>query len=214
MLASEWALQNVPTVDWADMYFLGTQPISSNPPNTFCNDGTYNYNNNLKPSFQEPGGIYVNFPFHNSTNWANALNYLNTQYQTLGNGSQATTTPFNTSMNFSSIVQMMRDTCPFHTIDWEDGTSFLFIRSITVGWSNCHCTNSYGMEVCGDYQAWIDGTSSFPSLLALLQHWVNMYALPTMGGYILTTSQVQDLINRCCPPGPPPWGDWCPCNWR
>ena len=57
-------------------------------------------------------------------------------------------------------------------------------------------------EMCADYQSYVAGTSPY-TLPQLLQHWVNMFALPTMGGYTLTTSQVQDIITRCCTPANP-----------
>jgi hypothetical protein len=99
------------------------------------------------------------------------------------------------------------------------GPNSLDIPEVDFGMAGslCVCTpDVVGMEICSDYYNWMTegDEGSFPSLQALLLHWVNMYALPSMGGYILTTSDVQDIIDRCCEDMPPPWGDWCPCNWR
>lgn len=67
----------------------------------------------------------------------------------------------------------------------------------TCGLSDYPC--SMFAEMCQDYYQVINGTHpSFFSVSPLLDHWVNMYALPTMGGHQFTKPQLFTYIQRCC----------------
>ena len=58
-------------------------------------------------------------------------------------------------------------------------------------------------EMCDDYAMVIAGNHpvySVGNVSALLGHWVNMYALPTMGGHNFTKPQLFAFIQKCCTP--------------
>lgn len=130
------------------------------PPNP-CVDaasGSF-YQYNTKPHFTNPGGIYDSNVFNSFDNWYKALEYLNLQYQALGNGSHTSNTPFDylmggsgTYLDFDAIVQMMRDTCPFWGIDWETQpppngtlrTMFAISENCTCYYEECGCTEVPG----------------------------------------------------------------------
>jgi len=183
--ASEWALQNAPTIDYDMMYHLDANGFGSytNP----CVDSVYGYfyRYNIRPNFTNPGGIYDNTTFFNNPNWTDALNYLNTQYQTSGNGSQGTATPFNIAMTFPDIQQMMIDTCPFYGIAWDNPTTNISPRNMQTVGGQCTCTISN----CDCVQ--VNGSTG---------------QYPTYASCIPPCCQVQDptydcTINGCIDPG-------------
>jgi len=86
-------------------------------------------------------------------------------------------------------------------LTWAQASQLLYDECLcpngnTIVTVPCNLTG----ELCADYQNFLAGTSPFSSLQPLLQHWVNMFAMPQMGGYILTETQLQDIITRCCNP--------------
>ena len=166
--ASEWHLFHSAInvhLRYDEMYHVAA--ITPGAPPNPCVDaasGSF-YQYNTKPHFTNPGGIYDSNVFNSFDSWYEALEYLNNQYQTLGNGSHTSNTPFDylmggggTYLDFDAIVQMMRDTCPFWGIDWEtqpppNGT----LRTIFATSENCACY----YEDCDCTE--VPGTNGYPT---------------------------------------------------
>ena len=166
--ASEWHLLHSGInvhLRYDQMYHVAA--ITPGAPPNPCVDaasGSF-YQFNTKPHFSNPGGIYDSNVFNSFDSWYGALEYLNTQYQTMGNGSHSSNTPFDyllglngPYLDFDAIVQMMRDTCPFWGIDWEtqpppNGT----LRTIFATSENCTCY----YEDCDCTE--VPGTNGYPT---------------------------------------------------
>jgi len=71
---------------------------------------------------------------------------------------------------------------------------------------NCapHPCSMFG-EACADANAVWNGTSPY-NMQQLVQHWVNMFALPQMGGHSFTHTELGNYLLKCCyvPPTPRP----------
>ena len=134
MSALNEVAMNFPTTDYDQFYWedMGGTP-STNP---CINSLTGNiYNHNARPSYgTQTGMIYSPVASIMGNNWNDFLNNLNTIYQTSGNGSQATSTPFN-GLNRSQVSSMMCATDPNFGVTW----STLYPGNV-VGASSQHCT--------------------------------------------------------------------------
>jgi len=58
-------------------------------------------------------------------------------------------------------------------------------------------------EACADYQAVLNGTSPH-TMQYLVNHWVNMFALPQMGGINFTHTELGNYLLKCCYVAPTP----------
>ena len=87
----------------------------------------------------------------------------------------------------------------------EQGTCYQSPNG-TLTYAQCKvsCTQypcSMFLEMCEDYAMVIAGnhpTYSSGNVSGLLGHWVNMYALPQMGGHNFTKPQLFAFIKKCC----------------
>ena len=95
----------------------------------------------------------------------------------------------------------------------ENGTCYQHPNgTLTYAQCKASCTDhpcSMFSEMCADYIMVISGNHpSFSpgNVSALLGHWVNMFALTTMGGHSFTKPQLFAYIQKCCdiPPTPDP----------
>ena len=94
----------------------------------------------------------------------------------------------------------------------ENGTCYQHPNgTLTYAQCKASCTDhpcSMFGEMCADYIMVINGNHpSFApgNVSGLLGHWVNMFALQTMGGYNFTKPQLFAYIQKCCdiPPSDP-----------
>ena len=87
----------------------------------------------------------------------------------------------------------------------EQGTCYQSPNgNLTYAQCKASCTQypcSMFFEMCQDYNMVITGTHptySAGNVSGLLGHWVNMYALPQMGGHNFTKPQLFAFIQECC----------------
>lgn len=133
-----WAI-NVPSTDWGDMYYLTNSSFGM--PTNACIDPVtgYFYRVDVRFGWACPGGIYDHSQMWNWVifTWNDMIDYFNTTYQNLGNGSQPTPNPFYLGMTEVDIFQMMRDTDPGWGTTWEvPGGCF---RQLAIAQGTCKC---------------------------------------------------------------------------
>ena len=127
---------NYPTIDYDQFYW--ENPLTSTNPNACINPTTGNrYDHTPKPSWGNyPGIIYQYSQAIVGNNWSDFTNNLNIIYQTSGNGSQPTTTPF-TGLDKYQTAIMMCLTCPNYGVTWTHGSG---APAGLIGASYMHCT--------------------------------------------------------------------------
>ena len=134
------ALQEIsstyPTSNY-DQFYFESSSSSTGLPDSCINPTTGNkYQNTPKPSWGNyTGSIYQYSPTIAGNNWVDFTNNLNTIYQTSGNGSQATTTPFS-GLDRVGASAMMCATCPNYGVTW---TSYIPGNLLGASVSNCTC---------------------------------------------------------------------------
>ena len=134
-----WAKDNHPTTPIDNLYWLFNSSFGVGPNHCVDPVTGYFYRFSPKLGYTCPGGIYDEMVWWSFTitTWFDYIDYLNTTYQSSGNGSQPTTTPFYLGMTEQAILQMMRDTDPGWGTTWEIPGGC--VRQISVMQGTCEC---------------------------------------------------------------------------
>ena len=114
-----WAKDNHPTTPIDNLYWLFNSSFGVGPNHCVDPVTGYFYRFSPKLGYTCPGGIYDEMVWWSSTitTWFDYIDYLNTTYQSSGNGSQPTTNPFYLGMtepSYSSDDERYRPRMGYH----------------------------------------------------------------------------------------------------